>query len=131
MLDNYGTYKTPSVKRWLAGHPRFHLHFTRTYSSWINQAERWFGLLTARQIRRGTYRSVRQLEDQLRLYVATYNQDLRPFTRVKTADEIVASVQRFAYILPLQDTSTAAARPSLTISAAGGQPPRGRPWRRG
>ena len=68
---------------------------TPTYSSWINQVERWFGLLTEKQIRRGTHRSVRQLEDAIRLYLATYNENPRPLTWVKTADEILDSVRRF------------------------------------
>ena len=95
VLDNYGTHKTPLIHRWLLRHPRFHVHFTPTYSSWINQVERWFGLLTEKQIRRGTHRSVRQLEDAIRLYLATYNENPRPFTWVKTADEILDSVRRF------------------------------------
>jgi transposase len=95
VMDNYGTHKTPLIHRWLLRHPRFHVHFTPTYSSWINQVERWFGLLTERQIRRGTHRSVRALEDAIRLYLATYNEDPRPFTWVKTADEILDSVRRF------------------------------------
>ena len=95
VMDNYGTHKTPLIHRWLLRHPRFHVHFTPTYSSWINQVERWFGLLTERQIRRGTHRSVRQLEDAIRLYLAVYNENPRPFTWVKTADEILESVRRF------------------------------------
>ena len=95
VLDNYGTHKTPLIQRWLLRHPRFHLHFTPTYSSWINQVERWFGLLTEKQIRRGTHRSTRSLEDAIRLYLATYNADPRPFVWVKTADEILASIARF------------------------------------
>ena len=95
VLDNYGTHKTPLIHRWMLRHPRFHVHFTPTYSSWINQVERWFGLLTEKQIRRGTHRSVRQLEDAIRLYLATYNENPRPFTWVKTADEILDSVRRF------------------------------------
>ncbi len=95
VLDNYGTHKTPMIQRWLVRHPRFHLHFTPTYSSWINQVERWFGLLTEKQIRRGTHRSTRALEDAIRLYLATNNADPRPFVWIKTADEILASIARF------------------------------------
>src|SRR3954447_16804440 len=96
VLDNYGTHKTPLIQRWLLRHPRFHLHFTPTYSSWINQVERWFGQLTDKQIRRGSHRSRRALEDAIRLYLATHNADPKPFLWVKTADDILASIARFA-----------------------------------
>jgi transposase len=94
ILDNYGTHKTPRIRRWLARHPRFHLHFTPTGSSWLNLVERFFALLTEKQIRRGVHRSVIQLEDAIRAYLATYNRDPRPFRWTKTADEILASVSR-------------------------------------
>jgi len=97
VLDNYRTHKTPLIQRWLLQRPRFHVHFTSTYSSWINQVERWFGELTAKQIRRGVHRSTRALEDAIRLYVATYNEDPRPLIWVKTADEILASIERFCW----------------------------------
>jgi transposase len=96
VLDNYGTHKTPLIQRWLVRHPRFHLHFTPTYSSWINQVERWFATLTDKQIRRGSHRSRRALEDAIRLYLATHNADPKPFVWVKTADDILASIARFA-----------------------------------
>lgn len=95
ILDNYSTHKTPLIRRWLARHPRFHLHFTPTYSSWISQVERWFSGLTEKQIRRGTHRSTRALEDAIRLYLALNNENPRPFIWLKTADEILASVRRF------------------------------------
>jgi transposase len=95
ILDNYGTHKTPLIHRWLARHPRFHLHSTPTYSSWINQVERFFAELTQKQIRRGTHRSTRALEDAIRLYLKTNNEDPKPFVWVKTADEILASIARF------------------------------------
>ena len=95
VLDNYGTHKTPLIQRWLLQRPRFHVHFTPTYSSWINQVERWFADLTNKQLRRGAHRSTRALEDAIRLYLATYNDDPRPFIWVKTADEILASIERF------------------------------------
>jgi len=95
VLDNYGTHKTPLIKRWLVRHPRFHAHFTPTYSSWINQVERWFALLTEKQLRRGTHKSGRQLEDAIRLYLATANESARPFVWVKTADEILKTIARF------------------------------------
>ncbi len=95
VLDNYGTHKTPLIQRWLLQRPRFHLHFTPTYSSWINQVERWFADLTARQIKRAAHRSTRSLEDAIRLYLATNNDDPHPFVWLKSADEILASIARF------------------------------------
>ena len=94
VLDNYGTHKTPLIRRWLLRHTRVHLHFTPTYSSWINQVERWFADLTEKQIRRGVHRSTRALEDAIRVYLATNNENPKPFTWVKTADEILASIAR-------------------------------------
>jgi transposase len=96
ILDNYGTHKTPLIHRWLLRHPRFQLHFTPTYSSWINQVERWFAALTQKQIRRGSHRSTRALEDAIRLYLAAHNADPKPFVWIKSADEILASIARFA-----------------------------------
>lgn len=95
VMDNYGTHKTPSVKNWFARHPRFHVHFTPTSASWINQVERWFSTLTEKQIRRGTHRSTRQLEQAIRSYLDTYNADPKPFTWHKSADDILASIERF------------------------------------
>lgn len=95
VLDNYGTHKTPLIHRWLLRHPRFHLHFTPTYSSWINQVERWFAVLTEKQIRRGTHRSVRELEAAIQLFLDTHNADPKPFTWVKTADQILENIARF------------------------------------
>lgn len=95
ILDNYGTHKTPLIHRWLLRHPRFHLHFTPTGSSWLNLVERWFAGLTEKQIRRGTHRSTRQLIAAILKYLETTNQDPRPFIWTKTADEILESVARF------------------------------------
>jgi transposase len=95
ILDNYGTHKTPLIQRWLVRHPRYHLHFTPTGSSWINMVERWFATLTQRQLRRGIHRSTRELEAALQRYVETYNQDPKPFAWTKTADEILEAVARF------------------------------------
>ncbi len=95
VLDNSSTHKTPLIKRWLLRHPRFQVHFTPTYSSWINQVERWFALLTDKQLRRGTHKSTRQLEDAIRLYLATCKQSAKPFAWTKTADDILASIARF------------------------------------
>ncbi len=95
ILDNYGTHKTPAIRRWLARRPRYHVHFTPTYSSWINLVERWFAALTQKQLRRGVHRSTRQLETALRNYVEIHNEDPHPFVWAKTADQILESVARF------------------------------------
>ena len=95
VMDNYGTHKTPSVKRWLARNPRFHAHFTPTSASWLNQVERWFATLTERQIRRGTHRSTIELERAIRSYLAVNNRDPKPFVWTKTADQILESIKRF------------------------------------
>jgi len=92
VCDNYGTHKTPAIQDWLARHPRFHVHFTPTGSSWMNQVERWFGLLTDKLIRRGVHTSVQALENDIRDWIATWNDNPRPFTWTKTADEILASL---------------------------------------
>lgn len=101
ILDNYGTHKTAAVRRWFVRHPRFHLHFTPTSASWLNLVERWFALLSQKQIKRGTHRSVRALETAIRAYLAITNEAPKPFVWTKTADEILAKVARFC-----QRTST-------------------------
>jgi transposase len=95
ILDNYGTHKTASIRRWLVRHPRFHVHFTPTSASWLNLVERWFALLTEKQIKRGTHRSTRALEVAIRNYLTLTNEAPTPFVWTKTADEILASVARF------------------------------------
>ena len=95
VMDNYGTHKTPSVRGWLARNPRFHVHFTPTSSSWLNQVERWFATLSERQIKRGTHRSTVQLEKAIREYLDFHNQQPKPFIWSKTADEILESLARF------------------------------------
>jgi len=94
ILDNYGTHKTVKVKNWLLRHPRFTLHFTPTYSSWLNQVERFFAALTETQLRRGTHRSVAELERAIYEYLVHVNENPKPFVWTKSADEIIASVQR-------------------------------------
>lgn len=95
VMDNYGTHKTPSVRGWLARHPRFHVHFTPTSASWLNLVERWFALLSERQIKRATHRSTIQLEAAIRSYLNLYNEDPKPFVWTKSADDILASLARF------------------------------------
>jgi len=96
ILDNYSTHKSPPIHRWLLKHPRFHLHFIPTHSSWLNLVERWFGLLTQRQIKRGAHTSVRQLEAAIKEFIAINNEAPKPFVWSKTADEILENTKRFA-----------------------------------
>ncbi len=95
ILDNYATHKTPAIKRWLLRHPRFHLHFVPTSSSWLNLVERWFGELTTKKIRRGAHRSVRELERDIKDWIEQWNEDPRPYVWVKTADQILESLARY------------------------------------
>jgi transposase len=95
ICDNYGTHKTPAITAWLGRHPRFHLHFTPTGSSWINQVERWFGFLTDQLLRRGVHKSVQALEADIRAWVATWNEHPRPFIWSKTVEEILDSLARY------------------------------------
>ncbi|MCS6291097.1 MAG: IS630 family transposase [Nitrospira sp.] len=95
LLDNYGTHTTALIRRWLLKRPRFHRHFTPTGASWLNLVERWFTLLTERQLRRGVHPSVRALKAAIRHYITVTNTHPTPFTWTKTADEILASVARF------------------------------------
>ncbi len=92
VLDNLATHKTDAVKRWLVRHPRFHVHFTPTYSSWLNLVERWFALLETRQLKRGAYRSVHQLRAAIKEFVEVSNEEPKPFVWVKTADEILRKI---------------------------------------
>jgi transposase len=95
VLDNYGTHKTKLIRNWLAKRPRFHVHFTPTSASWLNLVERWFALLTERQIRRGVHRSTKELETAIRSFIQHHNQNPKPFVWHKTADQILESVARF------------------------------------
>ena len=94
ILDNYSTHKHAKVKAWLAAHPRYHFHFTPTYSSWLNQVERWFGLITERAIRRGSFWSVRQLKEKIDAFVTPYNETAVPFMWVATAESILEKIAR-------------------------------------
>jgi transposase len=94
VVDNYATHKHPKVKEWLKRHPRFHLHFTPTSSSWLNQVERFFGLITADAIRRGVFRSVADLETTIEQYLEQHNADPKPFIWTATAPNILEKVAR-------------------------------------
>ncbi|MGW6413007.1 IS630 family transposase [Streptomyces vinaceus] len=100
ICDNYSTHKSPAVRKWLETHPRFHMHFTPTYSSWLNQVERWFGLLTDKQIRRGTHKSIQALEKDIRNWIKTWNQNPRPFAWTKSADEILQRLASYLDRIP-------------------------------
>ena len=95
VMDNFSTHKTPAIRRWLARHPRWHVHFTPTSASWLNQVERFFAELTEKQIRRGVHRSTHELEGAIRGYIETVNDDPKPFRWIKSADQILASIKRF------------------------------------
>lgn len=95
VMDNYATHKTPLIHRWLSRHPRYYLHFTPTGASWLNLVERWFAALTEKQLRRGVYRSTRELEDAIYNYLEITNDQPKPFIWSKTADQILASIARF------------------------------------
>ena len=95
VLDNASSHKTPAVRRWLAQHPRFVLHFTPTSSSWINLVERWFSELTTKLLRRGAHRSVRALNTDIRRWIDTWNADPQPYVSVKTAEQILDSISRY------------------------------------
>ena len=96
VLDNYSTHKTELIHKWLLKHPRYHFHFTPTSSSWINQVERWFAEITRQQIRRGSYRSIRDLEAAIKEYIAAYNENPKPFIWTKPADEILESLKSYS-----------------------------------
>lgn len=114
IVDNYGTHKTPLIKRWLLKRPRFHVHFTPTYGSWLNLVERWFAELTTKQLRRGAHRSVRALEAAIREFIDAHHEDPKPFVWTKTADDILGSIARFAQ--RTADAQAAALIPRTTES---------------
>jgi transposase len=96
IIDNYATHKHAKVRAWLARRPRFHVHFTPTYTSWLNQVERWFGLITQRAIRRGSFRTVRELIQRIDTFVTRYNRTAAPFVWTATAESILAKLTRLA-----------------------------------
>lgn len=97
ILDNASPHKSALIRRWLARHPRFAFHYTPTYASWLNLVERWFSALTTKQLRRGVHRSVRELVAAIREFIDVHNETGAPYVWVKTADEILASIARFAH----------------------------------
>jgi putative transposase len=99
IADNHGTHKHPRVKAWLARRPRYQIHYTPTYASWLNQAERWFGLITQQAIRRGSFRGVRELVRKIDAYVTHYNASKPPFVWTATADSILDKLQRLCKLI--------------------------------
>lgn len=95
VMDNYATHKTPAIRTWLAKRPHWHVHFTPTGASWLNQVERLFALLTEKQLRRGIHRSTQELEQAIQDYIDAVNDDPKPFRWTKSADDILASIKRF------------------------------------
>ncbi len=96
VVDNYAAHKHPKVRAWLAERPRFTLHFTPTYASWMNQVERWFGLITQRQIRRGSFISAKDLVAKIEAFVAAYNVHAKPFQWTATSDAIFAKLEKLS-----------------------------------
>jgi transposase len=102
ICDNYGTHKTPAIRKWLDAHPRFHMHFIPTGSSWLNLVERWFGELTTKLLKRGVHLSVADLKNDLRGWIEQWNDNPRPYVWTKTADDILDSLTR--YMLRISET---------------------------
>jgi putative transposase len=94
VVDNYATHKHPTVRNWLAARPRFHVHHTPTYASWLNQVERWFALLTQRQIRRGSFVSAKELIAKIEAFAHAYNDTARPFVWTATSEAILGKIER-------------------------------------
>jgi len=99
IVDNYSTHKHAKVRAWLAKRPRYHLHFTPTYASWINQVERWFAIISQRAIRRGSFRNVRELKQSIDQFIERYNRDPRPFKWTATADSILAKIAKISKLI--------------------------------
>ena len=99
IVDNYATHKHPKVKAWLARRPRYHIHYTPTYASWLNQVERWFGIITQKAIRRGSFSNVKQLINKIERFVDRYNTKTSPFVWTATADSILEKVQRICSLI--------------------------------
>ena len=104
IVDNYATHKHPKVKAWLKRHPRFHMHFIPTSSSWLNLVERWFGQITDRRLRRGTFTSVKKLIEAIEDYIAAHNEDPKPFIWTAGAEAILAKVRRARAVLDKMQT---------------------------
>jgi len=115
IMDNYSTHKTALIRNWFAKRPRFHVHFTPTYASWLSLVERWFAELTTKQIRRGAFRSVPQLKAAIQEFIDAHQAHPKPFVWTKSADQILASIARFA----LRTADARAAQHVSRISVTG------------
>ena len=111
VLDNASTHKTPEIKRWLLAHPRFKLHFTPTSTSWLNLVERWFAELTTKKLKRSAHSSVPALNKAIRAWIATWNENPKPFVWTKTADQILDSITRYCERINLDSTLDDTAAP--------------------
>jgi putative transposase len=99
VMDNYGTHKHARIQRWLALRPRYHVHFVPTYASWLNQVEIWFNIITQKAIRRGTFKSVKELISKIEQFVEHYNKEARPFIWTATADSILQKIKRLCTVI--------------------------------
>lgn len=99
IVDNYATHKHAKVKAWLAKRPRYHIHYTPTYASWLNQVERWFGIITQKAIRRGSFSSVKELVRKIERFVDHYNKNAAPFMWTATAESILTKVKRICSLI--------------------------------
>ena len=99
VVDNYVTHKHHKVKRWLARRPRYHIHYTPTYASWLNQVEIWFNIITQKAIRRGSFKSVRQLIDRIKTFTENYNENSTPFAWTATAESILSKIKRLCMVI--------------------------------
>jgi putative transposase len=116
VVDNYATHKHPRVQRWLAARPRFHVHFTPTYASWLNQVEIWFNRITQQAIRRGTFRSVKELVEKIDQYVQNSNRHPHPLSGPRPQIRSLPKSSDYVNVFPGQDTSS---RPSLSSRCRG------------
>jgi transposase len=114
IMDNYSPHKTALIRRWFAKRPRFHVHFTPTYGSWLSLVERWFAELTVKQIRRGAFRSVPQLKAAIEEFIEAHHANPKPFVWTKSADAILASIARFAQRTTAAHAATHVSRTSVT-----------------
>ena len=109
------------IHKWLLRHPRFHLHFTPTSASWLNQVERWFAEITNRRIRRGSYRSTRELVQTIEDYLAVHNEDPKPFVWTKSADDILESLKKYCEIITDTGHSSLFRRQTAELAGCGGR----------
>jgi transposase len=116
VMDNYATHKTAAIKSWLARRPRYHVHFTPTSASWINQVERRLAELTRKQLQRAVHTSTNQLEADIRTFIERHNENPKPYKWTKSADEILASVKRFCQKTQQTSCSSGISRPAARSS---------------